>query len=337
MFHILYGQDYFHRDKALEEIKKGLGDPGMLALNTSLFNGKELTMNQLKDACSAVPFMCPARLVVVEGLLERFESKRNEERRADSTRKEGGSKLKEWQVLADYARQMPVTTELVLMDADLNKRGKNPLLKSLSPVAKVTHFRKLQGEKLGSWIREHVKQEGGTISPRAISLLMDLVGGDLWAMNSEIRKLLTYGSGQNITEDDVKQVTSYANEAVIFDFVDAIIEGKTKDAHDRLHKLFWGGASPLYVLDMVTRQLRLIILAKEMGPRIFRSDIRNTLERQPIKDFPLQKALKQAQAWQFEQIRRAYHKLLEADVAIKTGKYEGDLALDILVQELCQR
>ncbi|GAI43191.1 unnamed protein product, partial [marine sediment metagenome] len=36
-------------------------------------------------------------------------------------------------------------------------------------------------------------------------------------------------------------------------------------------------------------------------------------------------------------IKEAYHKLLEADLSIKTGKYEGELALNILIAELCQR
>jgi DNA polymerase III delta subunit len=35
-------------------------------------------------------------------------------------------------------------------------------------------------------------------------------------------------------------------------------------------------------------------------------------------------------------VKKTYQKLLEADIAIKTGKYDGDLALDLLVVELGQ-
>jgi DNA polymerase III delta subunit len=35
-------------------------------------------------------------------------------------------------------------------------------------------------------------------------------------------------------------------------------------------------------------------------------------------------------------LRKAFHCLLDTDVAIKTGKYEDDLALDIMVIELCK-
>jgi hypothetical protein len=33
-------------------------------------------------------------------------------------------------------------------------------------------------------------------------------------------------------------------------------------------------------------------------------------------------------------LKQTYQKLLETDICIKTGKFEGDLAVDILVAEL---
>jgi len=36
-------------------------------------------------------------------------------------------------------------------------------------------------------------------------------------------------------------------------------------------------------------------------------------------------------------IKEVYHQLLEADLCIKTGRYEGELALNILIAELCRR
>jgi hypothetical protein len=36
-------------------------------------------------------------------------------------------------------------------------------------------------------------------------------------------------------------------------------------------------------------------------------------------------------------LREVYHELLEADLSIKTGRFDGELALNILIAELCQR
>ena len=332
MFYILYGKDDFSLQQTLEEIKNELGDQEMLAVNTSMLDVQQLSLNQLKDACSTVPFLCSHRLVIVKGLLGRFESKSGSERRATRSKAKLDSVLKEWMELAEYVIQMPSTTVLVLIDGEV--KASNRLLKSVSSLAKVKGFAPLSDRDLGEWIQERVKQGGGTISPGAVKLLVGLVGADLWTMSSEIDKLLAYCSGQVITEDSVKQVTSYAREANIFALVDAILEGRRKEAQQLLHRLIQDGASPSYILAMITRQLRLIVMAKDLGRKLSQSDNRDNMG--PTSDYGLEKAVRQAKAYTLERINRAYHQLLEADIAIKTGKYDGDLALDLLVVELGQ-
>ena len=53
-------------------------------------------------------------------------------------------------------------------------------------------------------------------------------------------------------------------------------------------------------------------------------------------DFALRKTLERADRYPLARLKEVYHKLLEADLSIKTGKYEGELALNILFAELCQ-
>ncbi|MBM4445778.1 MAG: DNA polymerase III subunit delta [Chloroflexi bacterium] len=330
MFYILYGKDDFSLQQALEEIKSELGNQEMLAVNINMLDGQQLSPSQLKDACSAVPFLCSHRLVIVKGLLGRFELKSGSERRATRSRAKLDSALEEWIKLAEYVKQMPPTTVLVLIDGEV--KSNNRFLKSLASLAKVKGFAPFSDRDLGEWIQERVTQGGGTISPGAVKLLVGLVGADLWTVSSEIDKLLAYCSGQVITEDSVKQVTSYAREANIFALVDAILEGRRKVAQQLLHRLLQEGASPSYVLTMITRQLRLIVMAKDLGSKLSRPENRDRLEL--TSDYGLEKAVRQAKAYTLERIKKAYHQLLEADIAIKTGKYDGDLALELLVVEL---
>ena len=51
----------------------------------------------------------------------------------------------------------------------------------------------------------------------------------------------------------------------------------------------------------------------------------------------MRKTLEHANRYPLERLKEVYHKLLEADLSIKTGKYEGELALNILIAELCQQ
>jgi DNA polymerase-3 subunit delta len=332
LFYIFYGKDDFSLQQALEEIKDELGNQEMLAVNTSVLDGQQLRLSQLMDACSAVPFLCPCRLVVVKGLLGRFETKSGSERRSARSKAKNNSALEEWVGFPEYIKRMPPTTVLVLVDGEV-KAG-NRLMKSLAPLAKVKGFPQLNDRDLSGWAQGRIEEGGGKISPAALKLLVGLVGADLWVMNGEIDKLLAYCSGQVITEDHVKQLTSYAREANIFALVDAILEGRRSQAQQLLHRLLRDGASPAYILAMITRQLRLIVMAKDMGRKKSRTGIAEGLES--VSDYSLEKALKQAKAFNLERIKKAYNKLLEADIGIKTGKYEGDLALDLLVVELGQ-
>ena len=332
MFYILYGQDDFSIRQSLEGIEQKLGSPEMLAVNTTVLNGRQLSLDQLKAVCGTASFLCPSRLVIVNGLLKRFELGASAGRRSRRSQSPPNTELAEWQALSTYVNEMAPTTVLVLVDGKIG--GHNPLLKALYPAAKVMVFPRLQGKRLGDWIQKTVSKRGGTISPEAIDLLLELIGGDLWTMNCEIDKLLAYSSGRLITEGDVKQLTSYAREISIFALVDAILEGQLKIAQRLLHYLLQEGMAPSYILAMITRQLRLIVRIKEPGESSSDTKLQDRLGL--TSAYVFDRTMKQAKMYTLERVKQAYHKLLEADIAIKTGKYDAELALDLLVIELCQ-
>jgi len=327
MLYILYGKDGFSLNQAVEEIKAGLGDRETVATNTSALDGRNLSLSELRNTCDAAPFLSSQRLVVVDGLLGRFEAKQNRPR---SGKRKSQSGLGEWEGMAFYVRQIPETTVLVLIDGEV--KGQNPLLKQLSPLAEVRTFPLLPGKELRAWIQQRVNKEGGHITPGAIDMLAGLVGGDLWAMEGEIQKLLLYSQDRPIDEDDVGKLVSYVQEASIWALVDAVAEGRTELAQMVLHRLYKEGMEPTRILTMITRQFRLIALAGDLERGLSRPQIQDSLGLK--SSYALDKTLRQARLYDFEGVKRAYGKLLETDSAIKTGKYSDKLALELLVAEL---
>jgi DNA polymerase-3 subunit delta len=327
MLYILYGLDDFSLNQAVEKIKADLGDREMVATSTTSLEGKNLTLSELRNKCGAAPFLSSHRLVIVDGLLGRFEVKQSRPR---SGRGKSGNGLGEWEDLVSYIKQMPETTVLMLVDGEM--KGQNPLLKRLSPLAEVRTFPLLRGSDLKAWIQRRVKEEGGEITPQAVNLLAELIGGDLWAMNGEIQKLLLYSQGRPISEGDVRQLVSYIQEANIFALVDAVAEGRIELAQRILHRLYDDGVAPTYILVMITRQFRLIAQARELGKGLSRLQIQDRLGLK--QSYVVDKTLGQAKLYDFEGVKRAYDKLLETDLAIKTGKYSDKLALELLVTEL---
>jgi DNA polymerase-3 subunit delta len=327
MLYILYGQDDFSLNQAMKEIKAGLGDREMVATSTTNLEGQHLTLGELRNKCGAAPFLCSHRLVIVDGLLGRFEVKQGKPR---SGKGKTGNGLGEWEGLDSYIKQIPETTVLVLVDEEV--KGSNALLKKLSPLAEVRTFPLLRGRDLKTWIRQRVKGEGGDITPQAVDLLAELIGGDLWAMEGEIQKLLLYSHERPISEDDVRQLVSHVQEANIFALVDAVAERRTELAQRILHWLYDEGVAPTYILTMITRQFRLIAQARELPRGLSRLQIQDRLGLKT--SYSLDKTLSQAKLYDFEGVKRAYYKLLETDLAIKTGKYSDKLALELLVTEL---
>ena len=80
----------------------------------------------------------------------------------------------------------------------------------------------------------------------------------------------------------------------------------------------------------------LVVRAKELRAQgMPEAELQNRLGL--TSEFALHKTLEQAGRYSWERLKDVYNKILETDLAIKTGKYGDELALDILVAELCQR
>ena len=332
MLYILVGEDDFSLTRSLEEIKQGLGDQSLLVANTTILDGQQVTLDQLRAVVETAPFLAEKRLVIVQGLLGRFEVGGKPRRRKKAAPL--AEKEPEYKSFADRLSKIPDGTVLVLVDGKI--KGSNPLLKQLSPRAEVRSFPILKEERLLQWVRRGVAEQGASISPEAVDLLAKLVGGNLWTMTNEISKLALFASGRRIEVEDIRALVSSAQEASVFAMVDAILDFKAGVAEQLLEQLLERGASPAYLLVMLARQVRMIVQARALR-RQRRPDVEIQDKLGLTAEFALRKTLDQAQRYPLGRLREVYDKLLETDLAIKTGKYEGGLALNLLIAELCQQ
>ncbi|MFC2025047.1 DNA polymerase III subunit delta [Chloroflexota bacterium] len=331
MLYILSGQDDFSLSQSLEEIKREIGDPGIVATSTTTLNVQQANLDQLRNVCETAPFLAERRLVIIKGLLERFESKGKSRRQKKTTQP---NQQDDYKTLGDYINTIPDSTTIVLVEGGI--KNDNPLLKKLANKAVVKTFPLMRDTQLRQWIQSRVAEEGGSISPEAINLLTRLVGSNLMIMASEIDKLTLFTSGRRIEEDDVKAIVSYTHQANVFAMVDAIVEFKVEIAEQLLQQLLQRGVPPAYLLVMLTRQIRMIVRAKELASqRKTQTEIQSRLGL--TSEFALRKTLEQTNRYSLPRLKEVYHQLLETDLSIKTGKYDAELALNILVAELCQR
>lgn len=318
MLYILHGENSYSRHHFLAQLKTDLG---LQDSDVTLFAGAQLSPAQLANAVNTIPFLVSCRLVVVEGLLARFEPKKTD---ADKTPKESQ------QAFFNAAHPLPPTTTLVLIEEKISPQ--NPLFKALEPVSTVKSFSFLKRGELLKWIGEQVAKQGGSITPSAMNLLTNLVGSNLWGLSNEIDKLLQYSAGKPIQDAHIQDIVVLAKEANIFHLVDALLEHRTAIANRLLHQLVIQGITPSHLLSLIARQLRHLIIAKELlGQKVPEKDIQHKLG---LQDFAFRPLIAQARVYTIPKLIHAYKFLLDTDMAIKTGRQDDEVALDVLVAEL---
>ena len=102
MLFILAGADDFSINEELARIKKSLGNSSLLDTNTTLLEGQQLTPGQLQEVCMAMPFLAPKRLIIVHGLLERFQP-----RQGRKSKKEKNSQPQNYKAFAALVDRLP--------------------------------------------------------------------------------------------------------------------------------------------------------------------------------------------------------------------------------------
>jgi len=196
----------------------------------------------------------------------------------------------------------------------------------------VRHHPQPNGALMVKWIQEHIKTMGGQISPQAAVLLANQIGDDTRLATQELTKLLTYVNfARPVDTDDVEHLTPLTAKISDFELVNALRERDQRKAQALLHRSLQED-DPLQILQSIVYQIRVLIVAREI------LDEHGTINDFPkslnIKYYPAKLALESASRYSINFLEMIYHRLLDLDEAIKTGKMDADLALELLIMEL---
>jgi DNA polymerase-3 subunit delta len=329
-YYILHGEDELTRTETLTRLKERLGTPELAALNTTVFDGQQVTLQELTNACGTMPFMTQRRMVIVEGLLTRLVGR-------SKGRQSGKSNWQKTYLsgLEDYVSRLPETTRLVFVEPR-TLSAKHPILKQAQQ-DEYGYVRAFEPPRdLVKWVRRRAADKGGQdaqFTIEAARALVEAVGAEQRLLDQEIEKLLAYVNMERpVSSQDVALLVPYAQEAVIFDAVDALGQRDGPKATQLLHNLLDHGNEPLYLMAMIVRQFRLLIQIKELALEGLRPpDISRQIKLHP---FPTGKLYTQARNFSLEQLERVYRHLLEVDLQIKTGQIDPVVALDLLIAGL---
>ncbi len=333
---ILHGDDDFAIAERVNALKVAMGDPSTASLNIAELDGKTVTLSELRGVCDAMPFLGEQRLVIARGLLTRLTGRGGEEEEDDA---QVSSAFDFIDGLVDYFGSFPDTTSLVLVEPKaVNERSRILKAAGKLPGAEIIRQDVPKGAELSDWIMKRAKAGGGAFTQAAAETLAAAVGDEPRTLANEIDKLLAFVNWEKpVDTADVEKLTPAAGEAVIWDLVDALGARNAQVALNKFHTLLAMPSQDQFaIFGMIVRQFRLLLQTKEIVDKGGNTaEVMRSLELKGT--FQAEKYVRQCRNFSMAQLETVYRRLLDLDLALKTGAGEDTTAIDTFIAALASR
>jgi DNA polymerase-3 subunit delta len=344
MLFVLYGSDRLAVRERREALLREYLPPGDDTALSRL-DGQKCSADDLARAVQALPFFGDRRIVLVDDLLTRFESKR---RRgggaADAAGEETGAEDSETPAPAaknDPARPFiqalssiaPTTTVILWERGSVLKS--NSLLKALAKTGTVESYDAPKAGEIEDWIFARARSKGARLKPDVPRLLAEHLGGDLEVLDEELNKLSLFaGAGETVDVAMVRLLTPQTRQADTLQLLNAASDRRTAEALSLLHELLDGGVAPVAVIGMLGSQVRKLLQVQALAAR--RLPAPEIAQRQAMHPYAARMAVESLRHHTPAGLRDLHMRLVQTDQAIKTGQADGAAALELLVLDMAR-
>jgi DNA polymerase III delta subunit len=348
MILLLSGADALAIRRRLQELRdEADGGTGMLATNLVLVPGWEAKPHDIIGPALSLPFLAAKRLVIVEGLLDRFEQ-RPDQRAPRSV--EPFAPL--FQIL-ETEGGLPESTMLVFTGGALKRNPIRDRLKKIRGVADEEH-KELKGDSLLRFIREEASARGikfrsGPFRPKSgggelpedpeirrlsdpASVMALLLLSDTLSIVSELDKLALYTMGRDATVSEVYESCAGERESNIWALTDGVMDGDLGKALTALDRLRRDGEEDLGLMALMLegyRRTAKVIDLLEAGRA--EEEIMSELR---LQSWTREREMRRARVLGRDGLMAAYKALVGADRGTKLGEIEGELAIEVLIAQL---
>ncbi|MCY7350799.1 MAG: DNA polymerase III subunit delta [Cytophagaceae bacterium] len=213
--YLLHGDEPYYLDQMTDFLAEHVLPPPEQAFNQFVLFGKELSVAALLSYAKRYPMLAERQLVLVKEAqgIAGLEAK-------DTNR-----------FLEEYALKPLASTVLVLCFKEPVDERKS-WVKAFDQKGIIVNSRKLYDNKLPDWIAAYCHDRGVKISPKAMLMLAEFVGGDLKRLASELDKMfLNLRAGQDITAEAVETYVGVSKEYNSFEFQKALFQRDAEKAY----------------------------------------------------------------------------------------------------------
>ncbi len=306
MIYLISGNDDYQKAKRLLELKKLFRSNDF---NVCTFDG-ETNFFKIKAEAETLPFLTNEKQIIIYNISKVKDKKIQSE-------------------IVDWLSDLPKHLEVVLFEDSLSE--KNWLLTILRKIAKIEIYNSLKSYQISTWIKKTVLTKGGEIDASSAEKLSSMLGNDLWRLDNEIQKLITYNP--KITLENINNLVEGDFLETIFSLMDALSEKKEDKALLLLNNFMSDEENALYLLTMVARQIRNLLSIKELShKRLSEGEIAKSLNLHP---FVVKNTLRQINNFTILQLLTIHERLVETDNNIKTSQTDSKVVMAQFVHQLC--
>jgi len=218
--------------------------------------------------------------------------------------------------------------------------------------------RSQQESVLRNLAEETLSAAGKKIEPQALSLLLERTGFNLWALKTQVEKLVDFvGDETLVTREHVEKMSEQFREEALYELNNAVAERDCEAALLSLKRLLEQNYHPLQLLASLVTEIRRLLLAREfirdhladgLNPRIsyggFQKTILPVVKEKTAKESPLarlhpfalHKTMVRSTNYQAEDLIESLHLLFKTDLTLKSTGIAGSAVMENLLIRLCQ-
>ncbi|MCK4592497.1 DNA polymerase III subunit delta [Candidatus Parcubacteria bacterium] len=347
--HLYFGDDDFTVTEKIREEKEAFEKKGgSINIHEIDWNnqalGKDEKLGKLQDALMSGSLFSSDKLLIIKNSLFSLNKKKKEDKNEEENKNNIDEKEK---LILKYLENPQKEIKIFFIEEELDKRKKiyKELVKlEKSGLAEIKEFFIPSDFKFEIWLKDRIESFGGSIKKDALNVFAISLGKglaqkdksgkmnqayNLWEASNEIEKLINYCNGREIQKKDIELLVKSKVDMNIFNLIDSISSKNKNKAVLLLNKQLEEGLNENYILTMFVYQFRNLIKIKSLLDQgLVNQQIVSQTKMHP---YVVQKSVQQCQKFDAQTLKKIYKKLFDADLAMKTGKMNARLVLDLIV------
>lgn len=218
-------------------------------------------------------------------------------------------------------------TKLVIFDPKLDKRTK--MYKFLKDNFQVIECQKLSIEELVDWVVNEFKKNEKKIDRQLAYKLVQMCGDDQILLMNEIIKLTNNSEeSEKIDSELVSQLVEAIPSSKIFDMLEALFSGNTKNAWKFYIDQRSQGVEIIQINSMIVWQLKQLFMAKYVP-----NGSKKTLIEAGISPFVADKSIDLAKKISISNLKNCLETLVQADFRSRTDS-NPDSAMEYCIAQI---